>query len=223
MKAALTTLVGLGLLATGLPEAAGNPDCANLVSTSELRIVAGTEGSPASLEAPGFSYPGCDEPGDSLEITIDWGDGASSPARIEPDLADPRRYSVHGEHTYQRPERRLPIVIVKRNARTGVVSHDRHYAAEIAPRPFTLRATGRREGTLARATFAGRRSPRDLRATLDWGNGRRTRGVVRGSGRRLTVRATRRLRPRGSSVVVRVEDLLGRRTERVRVTLPGSA
>jgi hypothetical protein len=215
VRTGLITLLGLGLLLTGLSQAAGNPDCANLLSTSEMRVVAGTEGSPVELEAPGYLFPGCDEPGDALEVTIDWSDGATSPARVEPDPADSRRYTIHGEHTYQRPAPfRIDIAI--RNTRTGVVSHDRHYTAEIAARPFTLRATGRLTGTVARATFAGRRWPGDLRATIESAGGRRSRAVVTGSGRRLAVRAPQGSRL-GRSAAIRVRDLPGRRSARVRI------
>lgn len=189
-------------------------DCSHLPSPGDLRWVQGTEGAPVRVAAPSGYYPGCDEPGDPISATADWGDGTVSAMRVE---WEGDQMMLVGEHVYERPQDQTQIDIARRNDRTGVVYHDLHYVAVIgatAPDVAVRDGTWAAEGaTIAGVRVRGRRNSRELTARIKWGDGRSSRGRVVGTGKRFKVKAAHRYRGRDRRVRVHVSvrDMVGRK------------
>ena len=182
----LIALAAAGVLQVGAARSVGAIDCSNLPSPSDQRIVLGTEGSPVRVAAPSGYYPGCDEPGDPVSATADWGDGTTGALRVE---WEGEQMVLVGEHAYETPQDETQIVIFRRNDRTGVVYRETHYFATIsAAAPEVL---VRDEGaSIARVRTRGKRRAGELRARVHWGNGSSSARVV-GEGRRFRVKAAR--------------------------------
>lgn len=227
-----TRLVGLAAIVSASvlaslsgSSARGAVDCEHLPQTADARAVGGSEGTSVTLRAPSTYYEGCDEVGDPLTVTVDWGDGRSSTATVTRIPDDERRLEIRADHVYDRPVS-AQIVIRQRNDRTGVEREDRHYSAVIravAPEVrLDLRPRGvasrHYRGRVATVSMAGRRSASDLAARLDWGDGTRTKGRIVRSGSRFVVSGRHRWK-RGltssARITLSVYDSVGERTSRV--------
>jgi hypothetical protein len=163
----------------------GPTDCANPPQTLELRLVYAAQGNTFTLRAPAGYLPGCDDPSDPLSATVDWGDGTSSAASLQPVPGEDRALTVVAQHVYQRPGT-YPVVIVQRNERTGVARSDTHYQAKvlragvIVSRRSLSWWPGRRfSGELASFSPQGAELPAErYAATIAWGDGTTSRGTV---------------------------------------------
>jgi len=220
--AALTTsaLALAGACSLAAPVSAAEPvDCSNLPTTADARILNVVKGRPASLRAPASYFPGCDEIGDPIELSVDWGDGTPpGPARLEP--GDGNRFTVVASHRYQRAGS-FQIVITQRNLRTGVSREDRHYFARVR---LVRRSLGPRLEWPTGLPFAGRLASVHRRgdaaagytARIAWGDGVTTKGLLVKKGARFLVsgRHTWRKPVEGKMLTVVIENpISGRRFE----------
>jgi len=187
-------------------------DCSNPPSTMDLRVLAAAQSASVTLRAPSTRYPGCDEPADPITATVDWGDGATSTAAIEP--AGDGRITVVAQHSYDRPGV-YPVTVTQRNERTGVTRKDTHYQAWVNPtgtvrerRALTWRAGRRFAGVVAGFPSVGVLNPERFVARVAWGDGTSSRGTVVAGGAGLAVagRHTWRRRPEGRDVTVTVVE-----------------
>jgi hypothetical protein len=180
MVFALSALAG-----SAAAQAPRGVDCANPPAPAIIRLVEAARGKTFTLRASASYLEGCDEPGDPISATVDWGDGTSSAAALAPVAGQDRTLSVVAEHIYQRPGT-YPIVIVQRNERTGVARSDDHYQAEVlrtglivARRSLSWWPGRRFSGVLASFSPQGAEvaAGRYL-ATIAWGDGTTSRGTV---------------------------------------------
>lgn len=157
------------------------PDCSNVPSTADLRIVRGFAGKPATLNAGGGLYPGCDNFADTYTVTIAWGDGTSSPAVLY--TTSPGVFRFSESHVYGVPGT-YKIVYTQTNQRTGVSRSDSHYQAEIMSdsfrnrAPLKVRAGDRYDGPVASFRTSFFFIANNHRATIAWGDGKTSRGTV---------------------------------------------
>jgi hypothetical protein len=174
-----------GLAGSAAAQAPGGPDCANPPQTADLRLVYAAQGKTFTWHVPAGYLPGCDEPGDPLSVTVDWGDGTSSAASVAPVAGQDGAPSAVAEHIYQRPGT-YPIVVVQRNERTRVARSDNHYQAKVlrtglivARRPLSWWPGRRFSGALASFSPQGAEvGPERYLATIAWGDGTTSRGKV---------------------------------------------
>jgi hypothetical protein len=179
-RCAVGALIVLAIAVLAGPAAAQAPSgydyCASPPTTSDLRMWFVAQGRTLTWPVQGSYLPGCDEPGDPLSVTVDWGDGTSS---------GPSPAPVVAQHIYQRPGK-YQLVMVQRNERTGVARSDEHYQANV------LR-TGLIVAHQSLSWWPGRRfsgnvasfSPQGAEAsavpyavTIAWGDGTTSRGTV---------------------------------------------
>jgi hypothetical protein len=168
---------GISVLAgSAAAQAPGGYDCANPPTTSDLRWVFAAQGKTFTWRVPTGYLPGCDEQGDPLSVTVDWGDGTSSAAAPAPVVA---------QHIYQRPGK-YQIVIVQRNERTGVARSDEHYQVNVVRTGLIVAHHGlswwpgrRFSGTLASFSQQGAEvAAMQYAATIAWGDGTTSRGTL---------------------------------------------
>jgi hypothetical protein len=179
-RCAVGALIVLAISVLAGPAAAQAPGgydyCASPPQTLDLRWVFVAQGKTFTWRVPTGYLPGCDEPGDPLSVTVDWGDGTSSAAAPAPVVA---------QHVYQRPGK-YQLVIVQRNERTGVARSDEHYQANVLRTGLIVAHQslswwpGRRfSGNVASFSPQGAEaSAVPYVATIAWGDGTSTRGTV---------------------------------------------
>lgn len=158
-------------------------------------------------------------------VTVDFGDGTTGPGQLTPDA-----FIAGGVHRYERAGTYRTKAVV-RNVRTGAETTLRGVVKIRAPfvqakRPplrFTVGELGFNQ-TLVAFESVLPYHPSEVRATVAWGDGTRSRGTVRkGAGRTFTVwgrHRYKRMRNRtlkvtvthksGAKAVLRAEALVGR-------------
>jgi hypothetical protein len=170
--------------------------CAAPPMTADLRLRYVADDKTLILRAPSGYLEGCDEPGDPLSATVDWGDGTTSAAALQPVPGQDRWLTVVAEHSYQRPGT-YQIVIVQRNGRTGVARSDDHYQAKVlrtglivSHLPLSWWPGRRFSGVLATAPRLWEYFVGQYAATIAWGDGTTSRGTIIQRRGVVAVRAT---------------------------------
>src|SRR5262249_53956434 len=130
---------------------------------------------------------GLSDPGAGATASIDWGDGQTTGAVLGADPGNTGRVLVSGTHTYARWG--SYVIAAQVSAASGGTTYV-YATASVADAPLTATAGGFHvvrggtfDGVVAAFPDANPSSTAaDLRATIDWGDGHTSTGIVAGDG-----------------------------------------
>jgi hypothetical protein len=161
----------------------------------------------------------------SFTVTINWGDGTSSAGTVS---GGPGSFTVTGQHTYADEGAFSFTVTVTETGPGGATASSSATATvteadALSGSPVAINATASLPFSGPVATFTDTNTanvPGDFTATIDWGDGTTTAGVVSGGGGTFTVSGTHTYAAAGSFpvTVTLAEDAPGTATAAVTST-----
>ncbi len=146
--------------------------------------ISSIEGAPFSGPVATFTEPDASAPASQYSATIDWGDGGTSPGTVTGPPGGP--FTVSGSHTYIE-EGSYPVKVTITDNVNSSNTTTATSTATVADAPLTAScatptvSTASFSGTVATFTDANPFAPvSDFTATIDWGDGSTSPGVVTG-------------------------------------------
>jgi PKD domain len=148
------------------------------------QAIASVEGAPFNGAVATFTEPDASAPASQYSATIDWGDGTTSPGTVSGPAGGP--FTVNGSHTYIEEGSYSVTVTITDNVNSSNTTTATS-TATVADAPLTAScatptvSTTSFSGAVATFTDANPFAPvSDFTATIDWGDGSTSAGVVTG-------------------------------------------
>jgi PKD domain len=199
------------------PWASGNDNAKPLIEGASLvvfygqatatgTLISSVEGSPFSGPVATFIEPDASAPASQYSATIDWGDGSTSSGTVSGPVGGP--FTISGTHTYiEEGSYAVKVTITDNVNSSNTVTATS--TATVADAPLTAScatptvSTTSFSGTVATFTDANPFAPvSDFTATIDWGDGTTSLGVVTGPvGGPFTVSGTHTYATTGSHTI----------------------
>jgi hypothetical protein len=189
------TLSGYPTGLTGGQDPFVNPDAKPLIEGASLVVfygqalatgtpISSVEGAPFSSPVATFTQPDASASASQFSATIDWGDGSTSLGTVTGPTGGP--FTVNGSHTYIEEGSYSVKVTITDNVNSANKT-TATTTATVADAPLTAKcatptvSTASFSGTVATFTDANPFAPvSDFTATIDWGDGSTSAGVVTG-------------------------------------------